>query len=151
MSSRRVVVEEASPSPPPLPKEPLPEGSTSARNATATGSTAANEGSVDGDGAGEGPNDGSGGDAEDQSEGVKGNEAGKEEEEEEWDPAEERLPGQTSAKGKGKAVEGETSDQPWQAVWAAEQNGQSPFQSYSTPCVPTDRQRGTFGTRSPVK
>ncbi|WVQ68347.1 uncharacterized protein L199_006554 [Kwoniella botswanensis] len=59
-----------------------------------------------------------------------------EEEEEEWDPSSERLPGQSSStsKEKGKAVEDENDkekegkekeqgqEQPWQAVWAAEQN-----------------------------
>ncbi|WVQ95056.1 hypothetical protein IAU59_002148 [Kwoniella sp. CBS 9459] len=52
-----------------------------------------------------------------------------EEDEEEWDPAEERLPGQElKEKGKGKEKESESSgetkveDQPWQAVWAPEQN-----------------------------
>ncbi|WWD02300.1 hypothetical protein V865_000339 [Kwoniella europaea PYCC6329] len=58
------------------------------------------------------------------------------EEEAEWDPSSERLPGQSSStsKEKCKAVEDEIDDdkeeegnekeqdQPWQAVWAAEQN-----------------------------
>ncbi|WVF67573.1 hypothetical protein IAT40_002331 [Kwoniella sp. CBS 6097] len=48
-----------------------------------------------------------------------------EEEEEEWDPAEERLPGQEvkeKSKGKEKEKETEAEAQPWQAVWAPEQN-----------------------------
>ncbi|ODN83487.1 hypothetical protein L202_01623 [Cryptococcus amylolentus CBS 6039] len=59
--------------------------------------------------------------------------AGDEEETEEWDPSEERLPGETGKKGKGKekaqdepsagedqAEGGDTKG--WQAVWAPEQN-----------------------------
>ncbi|WWC90613.1 uncharacterized protein L201_005549 [Kwoniella dendrophila CBS 6074] len=49
-----------------------------------------------------------------------------EEEAEEWDPSEERLPGQTSSnpkdKGKAKDNEEEKEKQPWQAIWAPEQN-----------------------------
>lgn len=54
-----------------------------------------------------------------------GEEGNGDDDDSEWDPSEERLPGQTSksAKGKEKAVEGEENGQPWQAVWAAEQNG----------------------------
>ncbi|WVQ71957.1 hypothetical protein IAR50_001499 [Cryptococcus sp. DSM 104548] len=55
------------------------------------------------------------------------------EEEEEWDPSEERLPGETGKQGKGKekaqdepSPEGEKKDEGdtkgWQAVWAPEQN-----------------------------
>ncbi|OCF31537.1 hypothetical protein I316_06736 [Kwoniella heveanensis BCC8398] len=56
---------------------------------------------------------------------------GQEEEEEDvWDPSEERLPGQDfkDKKSKGKEKETDspagigTEDQPWQAVWAPEQN-----------------------------
>ncbi|WVW85532.1 hypothetical protein I302_107570 [Kwoniella bestiolae CBS 10118] len=50
------------------------------------------------------------------------------EEEEEWDPSSERLPGQATPKekekekGKEKADGKTEEEQPWQAVWAAEQN-----------------------------
>ncbi|KAK6910750.1 hypothetical protein I203_104782 [Kwoniella mangroviensis CBS 8507] len=60
------------------------------------------------------------------------NSLGDDEGEEEWDPSSERLPGQSSPTSKEKdfAVEdenhkeeeGKEKEQPWQAVWAAEQN-----------------------------
>lgn len=62
-----------------------------------------------------------------------------EEEEEEWDPAAETLPGQAQQKGKGKGKQkeadpasaavtedgndGESKPHPWQAVWSEEKNG----------------------------
>ncbi|WVQ80187.1 hypothetical protein IAT38_002292 [Cryptococcus sp. DSM 104549] len=51
--------------------------------------------------------------------------ATEEDEEEVWDPAEERLPGEVDGKGKGKEKEKETEvaeEQPWQAVWSPESN-----------------------------
>lgn len=121
---KQVTVEEGSASPPPLPKEPIPEASSSGPIASGSGperstdipvSTLGDENEHEN----ENKNDGDGEDQEDQ---VRDN---ADAEDEEWDPSEERLPGQsTSAKGKGKAVESDTGGQPWQAVWAAEQNGQ---------------------------
>lgn len=61
----------------------------------------------------------------------------------EWDPSEERLPGDAQPKskrrkvmdkGKGKEVDGAQAggEQPWQAVWAAEQNGELRFLRVTT-------------------
>lgn len=117
--SKQATVREASASPPPLPNEPLPEASGSGTSATST--AAANDVPINT----LGDEDAS----DDESEAGKTlgglNEVEDDDDEEEWDPAEERLPGQpsASAKGKEKAVEGEGQEQPWQAVWAAEQNG----------------------------
>ena len=121
--SKQVTVEEGSVSSPPLPNEPLPEASNSISNADASGSREANEEVVDTFGQGSNHDEHDVGGHDDSN---NPKEDGEEDDDEEWDPAEERLPGQTSAKGKGKAVEGEKSAQPWQAVWAAEQNGQFP-------------------------
>lgn len=109
-------VQEASPSPPPLPPGPLPTATTSA--------TGANEAQV-----GDVPIDSLGNDSEDEDdeeEETRGGPSGvnKDDEDEEWDPAEERLPGQsTKDKGKRKETNNDANSQPWQAVWAAEQNG----------------------------
>lgn len=115
--SKQVTVEEASPSPPPLPKEVAPVASSSNSSSPAEVSATRDPADVPVDTLGENSDS-------DQGEEDAGSEI------EEWDPSEERLPGQTSksssSKGKGKAVDGETSNQPWQAVWAPEQNGQSP-------------------------
>lgn len=116
--SKQVTLEEASPSPPPLPKEPIP---------VASSSKSADEGKED---AADVPINSLGDDDEEQDEEAGNQDKGEdddEDEEEEWDPSEERLPGQSSktAKGKGKAAESDASEQPWQAVWAPEQNGQS--------------------------
>jgi hypothetical protein len=108
---------------PPLPNEPAPTASSSS-----TADLGIIPGPIDEPITSLGDDD----DQEGQSESSEG----------EWDPAEERLPGETSKKrkakhddkssasktkgkdkGKEKASEGEASEQPWQAVWAPEQNG----------------------------
>jgi len=91
--AKPVTIEDASPTPPPLPNEPLHTATeTIDLPITSLG------GGLD------------------------------EEEEQEWDPAEERGPGESSSSGKGKGVaKGEEEggdEQPWQAVWAPDQNGQ---------------------------
>ena len=109
-------VQEASPSPPPLPPGPLPTASTSAAGAS--------ESQV-----GDVPIESLGDDSADEDDEEEESGAGpsgviQDDEDEEWDPAEERLPGQSAKdKGKAKETEQDTDKQPWQAVWAAEQNG----------------------------
>lgn len=119
MSSKKVTVQEASPSPPPLPKEPLPSSSV-------IPPTSNTEAVVD---------------QPITSLGAEGSD--EDDDEDEWDPSEERIPGQESSgkgkdkgKGKGKQVAseeaGETGEEgkeeekahPWQAVWSAEKNGE---------------------------
>jgi len=127
-SSKQPTVTEASPSPPPLPNEPLPETSLPVdQPITEIG---------DGD------------DDED-------DEAGSDEE---WDPAEVRLPGdntQVPGKGKGKGKEvdpGEVGqDQPWQAVWSPEKNGESISTSLLTSCMTDMKQLGISGIPKQVK
>lgn len=100
-SSKHPTVEAGSPSPPPLPSEPLPLTTD-----TPIDQPIASLG-------------------EDDEENEEENES-----DAEWDPSEERLPGQGTdkEKGKGKYVETDANtsegEQPWQAVWAPEQNGQ---------------------------
>ena len=110
-------VQEASPSPPPLPPGPLPTASSS--NAGPSESQPAD---VPIALIGEDEDE----DDEDEDDGEEAEGSDRKEDgtyEEEWDPAKERLPGQSSKdKCKGKATEQDAS-QPWQAVWAAEQNG----------------------------
>lgn len=119
--SKQVTVEEGSASPPPLPKESLPEASTS--TSTSCGPSTEQVADIPVGALGEDSNHADGDKRVDAVNPATNEHA---EEDEEWDPAEERLPGQTrSAKGKGKAAESEAGEQPWQAVWAAEQNGQS--------------------------
>lgn len=112
-------VQEASPSPPPLPPGPILTASTSA-----VGANEAQAGDVPIESLGEDDEDD---DEEDDQEESGGGPSGvnqDDEDEEEWDPAEERLPGQTTKdKGKAKETEQDASSNPWQAVWAAEQNG----------------------------
>ena len=127
--SKQVTVEEGSASPPPLPKESIPESSTSASVASGSGTKRATDVPVATVAEGSNHEDEDENEnatvGKDQEENVKQSADG---EEEVWDPSEERLPGQpSSAKGKGKAVESDAGGQPWQAVWAAEQNGQSPI------------------------
>jgi len=107
-------VQEASPSPPTLPPGPLPTASSSTAGPSESQPTDVPIAAL-----GEDDED------EEDDEEEAGTEARQEDgsDDEEWDHAEERLPGQSSKnKGKGKATEQESS-QPWQAVWAAEQNG----------------------------
>jgi hypothetical protein len=140
--SKQPSVQEASPSPPPLPPGPVPTASTSAAGESGGQPVDVPINSL--------------GEDEDDSDAASGPDDEVEEkdddEEEEWDPAEERLPGQGGAKdkGKGKAEDQSTADQPWQAVWAAEQNGKlhSPDVSTGTPLT---AQRGTFGTPKQAK
>ncbi|WVR09513.1 hypothetical protein IAU60_006581 [Kwoniella sp. DSM 27419] len=116
MPPKQVTVEDASASPSPPPSE---------LKGAASGSGSAQVESVDGAGPVDQPIDSLGSDSDEEGEGSDAAE-----EEEEWDPAEERLPGQVDngkGKGKGKAKKdaaGEEvkDDQPWQAVWAPEQN-----------------------------
>ncbi|KAI9637403.1 uncharacterized protein MKK02DRAFT_32260 [Dioszegia hungarica] len=102
-AKKAVTVEEASPSPPPLPSEPAP--------------AVVEEG--DADAPVDVPIASLGGDDEDDV-------AAENDEEDEWDPSEERRPGEPATKkqkGKGKAVEAEIEEpHPWQAVWSAEKN-----------------------------
>jgi hypothetical protein len=107
-TAKYTTVEEASPSPPPLPNEPLP-GAPIDVPITALG-----EGEDSDDGGEEGENA-----------------------EEVWDPSSEAQPGE-DRKGKGKrkaedVEEGQgggreksmdAKENPWQAVWAPEQNGE---------------------------
>ena len=113
-TSRQATVQDASPSPPPLPNEPLP---------TITDPALVVDQPIE-----------SLGDDDDESE--------DDDSDDEWDPALQRGPGEV--KGKSKAKEdskGET--QPWQAVWAPEQNGE-PRQVGMSNLI--SRQRGTSGT-----
>lgn len=94
-TSKRVTVEDASPSPPPLPKEPLP-ASNAAEPVDQPIDSIGDEGSEDEE---EDSND-------------------------ESDPASERGPAGLNGKVKGKGKEAANGDAlPWQAVWAPEQNG----------------------------
>jgi hypothetical protein len=135
-------VQEASPSPPPLPPGPLPTASTSS-----TGATEAQAGDVPIESLGNDDED-----DEDEEEESGGGPSGVDKDEsgdEEWDPSEERLPGQsTKGKGKGKETEQDANKQPWQAVWAAEQNGK-----LTCPCElhQLTSQRGTSGTRKQAR
>lgn len=121
--SKQVTVAEASPSPPPLPKEPLPSTddiTASSAVADTNGETAVVDQPITSLGDGE------------------SDEEGDEEDEEVWDPSEERLPGDVSIsgkkrdKGKGKLKQEESvpgvvaadGAHPWQAVWSAEKNGE---------------------------
>ncbi|WWC63387.1 uncharacterized protein I303_105987 [Kwoniella dejecticola CBS 10117] len=107
--SKKATVEEAeqSPSPPPASPAKLPESTDEGGNGKS--------GVIDE------PIDSLGNDDEKEQE---------EEEEEEWDPSSERLPGQTTSKGgKGKnkddgkeEIDAGGEGQPWQAVWAEQQN-----------------------------
>lgn len=121
--SKQVTVEEGSASPPPGPgsEESTPDVPVSTSTPGASGSEQAGDAAtgdvVDSGGA-------NSDDGEDHNQDASEVKDGDAQEEEEWDPSEERLPGQTSStKGKGKAVDAEADSQPWQAVWAAEQNG----------------------------
>lgn len=117
-TSKQATVEDASPSPPPLPTEqpPLPTGQPPLPTEPVPGAVDEPIRSL-----GDGVSDDD--DEEDE-----------EEEEEEWDPSEERLPGQEGKKGTGKGKgkesraggEGgeEVKAHPWQAVWSAEKNGE---------------------------
>ena len=118
-SVKAATVEEASPSLPPLPSGPLP---TQEAPIAELINFLGEDDSED-----ERPKE-DGGHAED----------GAGENEEEWDPSAERLPGE-GAKGKGKekasseggASGGEGTGEnahPWQAVWSPEKNGESSFQ-----------------------
>jgi hypothetical protein len=107
-TSKQATVAAASPSPPPLPNEPLPFTSVTADEPIT-----------------------SLGDDDDDDENDENEEDDEEASDAEWDPAEERLPGD-DVKGKGKRKasaepeEGVASigqDQPWQAVWSPEKNG----------------------------
>jgi hypothetical protein len=129
-------VQEASPSPPPLPPGPIPTASSS--NAGPSESQPADV-PIASIGEDEDEDDEDEEDEEDDKdedgEGQKAGAGASEEDgsnDEEWDPAEERLPGQSNSKdkGKGKATEQDGS-QPWQAVWAAEQNGKLEVSDYS--------------------
>ncbi len=94
-SSKQVTVEDASPSPPPLPKEPLPNSAQPAPIDQPIESLGEDD------------------------------ESGEEESDEEWDPAAERGPEAVNGKEKGKEKDQSNGEdgQPWQAVWAPEQNG----------------------------
>lgn len=105
MPASSATVQEASPSPPPLPKESLPAAGPSTEA---------------------GPAD----------QPITSLGEGDDEDADEWDPAEERLPGQDAPKkdkGKGKATAaaatahgiaaGDGNAHPWQAVWSPEKNG----------------------------
>lgn len=109
-TSKQPTVEEASPSPP-VTAVSLPE-----QSAEATISNAGIEKAESSGGSDEQANEGAG---------TKGDE----EPEEEWDPAAESLPGgSANVKGKGKQTADaggpQGSEQPWQAVWSPEQNGE---------------------------
>jgi hypothetical protein len=108
---------EASPLPPPLPPGPLPTASGSSAGPSEVQPVDVPIASLGEDEEEE--------DDEEEDQAAVGAGSSKEDgsDDEEWDPSEERLPGQSSKdKGKGKATEQDAS-QPWQAVWAAEQNG----------------------------
>lgn len=115
-SKKAATVEEASPSPPPLPPGPIPTASSGVIDQPIASL-------------------GEGSDDEDEDGGEDGEEDEEEDDEEEWDPSEERLPG-SKVKGKGKAKatdataeggaaagEGEDKAHPWQAVWSPDKNG----------------------------
>jgi hypothetical protein len=109
-SSKQPTVEEASPSPPAAAVS-LPEQSAEATKSNAMIEKAESSGGSD-----EQAHEGAG---------TKGDE----EPEDEWDPAAESLPGgSVNVKGKGKqtgdAGGPQGSEQPWQAVWSPEQNGE---------------------------
>jgi hypothetical protein len=138
-------VQEASPSPPPLPPGPLPTTSSSSAGPSESRPTDVPIASL-----GEDDDEEEEGEGEDQDEGeAGGSKVAGSDDDEEWDPADERLPGQGSKdKGKGKATE-QDANQPWQAVWAAEQNGMP--KTHKMRKSRTDDQRGTFGTPRRVK
>ena len=95
-TSQQATVQDASLSPPPLPNEPLP---TIRDSAPVVDQPIESLGDDDGE-------------SED------------DDSDDEWDPADQRGPGEVRESTKVKEVStGE--DQPWQAVWALEQNGQS--------------------------
>lgn len=121
-------VQEASPSPPPLPPGPVPTGSSSNAGPLENQPADVPIASI-----GEDEDDED--DVDENDDEVENAGASKEDgsDDEEWDPSEERLPGQSSKdKGKGKATDQDAS-QPWQAVWAPEQNGKRSSRETSRP------------------
>ena len=98
-SSKQVTVEDASPSPPPLPKEPLPGPSATEPIDEPIHSLGDDELTDE-------------------------EEANEEESGDEWDPAAEHIPGDVTGENAKGNSQGEGELQPWQAVWAPEQQGE---------------------------
>ena len=119
MGAKEATVEDGSPSPPPLPNEPPPEVSA--------------EEVIDQPIASLGEDH----DEEDDNASDSSFESG----DSEWDPSEQRLPGESSKRkvketvdtdgeGSGDQAADTNESQPWQAVWSPEQNGRSSFASH---------------------